>query len=261
MSQDYVDNVYDSTFEVQTTMANVEKNFAALKSSFSGAGAPSDPIAGMWWFDTTSNILKLRNEANNAWQSVWDFANNKPVITNLSNEITNAMCAAALKDPVAAIAGLRTLGTGAAQALPGNTDYSVANGSVTPAKLSYAVAASTYTMYEDGTEHTSITTAWAKVAEVYIPRGGAYRITFALKATIGTARIYGRIYRNGVAVGTQQSDVTCGYVTKSENISGWSAGDLLQIYIRATYAGATYKAYQKDLMIYCSDSFDFEKRQ
>ena len=118
MSQAFVDNVYDSTFEVQTTMANVEKNFAALKSSFSGANAPSDPIAGMWWFDTTANILKLRNEANAAWQSVWDFANNKPVITN----IVSADFGAALKDPVAATAGLRTLGTGAAQALPGNTD-------------------------------------------------------------------------------------------------------------------------------------------
>ena len=123
MSQEFVDNVYDSAFVVQTTMANVEKNFAALKSSFSGATAPSNPIAGMWWFDTTANILKLRNEANNAWQSVWDFANNKPVIANLSNEITNAMCAAALKDPVAATAGLRTLGTGAQQALPGSSGF------------------------------------------------------------------------------------------------------------------------------------------
>jgi len=36
------------------------------------------------------------------------------------NEITNAMCAASLKDPAAAVAGLRTLGFGAAQAMPGD---------------------------------------------------------------------------------------------------------------------------------------------
>ena len=138
MSQDYVDDVYDSTFVVQTTMANIEKNFAALKSSFSGATAPSNLIAGMWWFDTMTNILKLRNEANNAWQSVWNFSSNKPVISNLSNEITGAMIAAAIKDPAAGIAGLRTLGTTSVKACAGNDARLGAppdNGSISQAQL------------------------------------------------------------------------------------------------------------------------------
>ena len=134
--QTYTDNVFATDHAVQTDMQNVENNFAALKSAFSGATTPANTVAGMWWFDTTTNILKLRNEANNAWQSVWDFANNKPVITNLSNEITVAMMAAAIKDPAAGTAGLRTLGTGAAQALPGNTaTLPPTNNSVTQAKL------------------------------------------------------------------------------------------------------------------------------
>ena len=120
MSQSFTDNVYVGTNVVLTNLGLANDNFAALKSSFSGASTPSNTIAGMWWFDTTTNILKIRNEANNAWQSVWNFANNKPVITNLSNEITNAMCAAALKDPAVGTAGLRTLGTGGAQACAGN---------------------------------------------------------------------------------------------------------------------------------------------
>ncbi|MBW2647293.1 MAG: hypothetical protein JRE23_14180 [Deltaproteobacteria bacterium] len=120
MSQDYTDNVFAPDHAVQTDMQNVENNFAALKSAFSGATTPANTVAGMWWFDTTANILKLRNEANNAWQNVWNFASNKPVIANLSNEITNAMCAAALKDPAAGTAGLRTIGTGALQACAGN---------------------------------------------------------------------------------------------------------------------------------------------
>lgn len=137
MSQDYLDNLYEQSIVADTTLQNMEKNFAALKSSFSGAAAPSNLIAGMWWFDTTSNILKLRNEANNAWQSVWDFANNKPVITNLSNEITNTMCAAALKDPATGTAGLRTLGTGSTQACAGNDSRLgvPTDASITQAKL------------------------------------------------------------------------------------------------------------------------------
>jgi len=234
MAQDYVDNVYDSTFEVQTTMANVEKNFAALKSSFSGAAAPSNPIAGMWWFDTAANILKLRNEANNAWQSVWDFANNKPVIANLSNEITNAMCAAALKDPAAATAGLRTLGTGATQAAAGN--QAPPDGSVTGAKLVAAIAGN----YQEGVVGTRSTTSTScvKVLEFYIPRPGAYRFKMKLQPGWEGGIAYGRIYRNGGAVGTARSTTSQGGVVFSQDIAGWSVGNLCQLYLRTNNAAS-----------------------
>ncbi len=124
MSQEYVDDCFDASHAVQTDMGNIEKNFAALKSCFSGSSVPANTVAGMWWFDTASNILKLRNEANNAWLSIWDLANNKPVITNLSAEITDAMVATANKDGAAATPCMRTLGTGASQAMPGNTLFS-----------------------------------------------------------------------------------------------------------------------------------------
>jgi len=120
MSQDYTDNVFAPDHAVQTDMQNVENNFAALKSAFSWATTPADTVAGMWWFDTTANILKLRNEANNAWQNVWNFASNKPVIANLSNEIIGAMISSAIKNPAAGTYGLRTLGTGATNACAGN---------------------------------------------------------------------------------------------------------------------------------------------
>jgi len=144
MSQDYTDNVFATDHAVQTDMQNVENNFAALKSAFSGATTPADTVAGMWWFDTTTNILKLRNEANNAWQSVWNFASNKPVITNLSAEITGAMIAAALKDPAAGTAGLRTLGTTGVKACAGNDarlsdERTPSNASVTQAKLKTSI--------------------------------------------------------------------------------------------------------------------------
>jgi len=140
MSQDFTDNVFATDHAVQTDMQNIENNFAALKSAFSGTTTPADAVAGMWWFDTTANILKIRNEANNAWQSVWDFANSKPIISNLSDEITGAMIAAAIKDPAAGTYGLRRLGTGAAQACAGNdsrlSDTRTPTGaSVTQAKL------------------------------------------------------------------------------------------------------------------------------
>jgi hypothetical protein len=95
----------------------------------------------MWWYATTTHILKLRNEANNAWLAVWDRANNKPVITNLSNEITSAMISSALKSPAANVEGLRTLGTGATDACAGNDERLTSgvppDASVTQPKLAY----------------------------------------------------------------------------------------------------------------------------
>jgi hypothetical protein len=137
MSQVFTDDCYGSAHTATTDLQAFEDNFAALKSAFSGATEPANTVAGMWWFDTTANILKLRNEANNAWQSVWDFANNKPVITNLSNEITGAMISSAIKDAAAATPSLRTLGTGATQACAGNDSRlgAPADLSITTAKL------------------------------------------------------------------------------------------------------------------------------
>lgn len=73
---------------------------------------------------------------------------------------------------------------------------------------------------------------YTKKKEITIPDGGTFRIKFDLKGYSALAGIYGRIYRNGVAVGTEQSDITNDFVTKSEDIAGWSSGDLCQLYIK-----------------------------
>lgn len=39
----------------------------ALQTCFSGASAPSNPVAGQFWFDTSAGYLKQRNAANSAW--------------------------------------------------------------------------------------------------------------------------------------------------------------------------------------------------
>lgn len=144
MAQSYTKDPYNSAHVVDTDMGEINDNFEALRSSFSGATSPANPIAGMWWHDTTSHILKQRNEANSAWLSVWDLANNKPVIDNLSDEITGAMISSAIKDAAAGTASLRTLGTAATQACAGNDSRlsdtrTPADSSVSQAKLKTSV--------------------------------------------------------------------------------------------------------------------------
>ena len=56
------------------------------------------------------------------------------------------------------------------------------------------------------------------------------RISFSLKTSAGGIA-YGRIYRNGTAVGTTQSNSTGNYLTMYEEITGWNPGDRIELYI------------------------------
>ena len=62
-----------------------------------------------------------------------------------------------------------------------------------------------------------------------------FRIKFDMKTSNVGNLVYGRIYRNGVAVGTERSTSSTSYTTYSQDITGWSEGDFIQLY---TYAGA-----------------------
>jgi hypothetical protein len=145
MSQDYTDDCFDPGHAAQTDMANIEKNFAALKSCFSGPSQPTDIVPGMLWFDTSDHMLRIRNEANTGWQYVWNVGDAKPFIANLSKEITLAMMAASAEDPVPGTAGLRSLGTGSQQACAGNdsrlsNDRTPITSSVSQSKLKTTTA-------------------------------------------------------------------------------------------------------------------------
>lgn len=53
--------------------SDINNALQALGSTNSGASAPSTTYANMLWYDTNSNILKMRAEANDAWISIGYF--------------------------------------------------------------------------------------------------------------------------------------------------------------------------------------------
>jgi hypothetical protein len=113
------------------------------------------------------------------------MANNKPVITNLSDEITGAMIAAAVKDPVAGTAGLRTLGTGAQQACAGNDARlsdarTPTDGSVTTAKLAASAVAQSKLKTSTGSVSTAVGPE-GRATTAALP-GGEYGFTLQAKA-------------------------------------------------------------------------------
>lgn len=250
MSQTYTDDCFASGHAGLTDLQNMENNFAALKSAFSGVSAPPNPVGGMWWLDTTTHILKLRNEANDAWLSFWDMAGNKPIIAN----IISSDFAEAMKDAAAAVASLRTLGTGANQAMPGNTSQlAPLNGSVTAAKFENAVAGDIL-LIASAASVSQENGSYTKKKEIYIPRTGTYRIKFTLNGNTGPVHGHGRIYRNGVAVGTERSTQSASGVEFSEDIAGWSPGDLCQLYL---YHHVNGTASAINFRIYAATCLDF----
>jgi hypothetical protein len=52
------------------TRADITSALQALGSNNSGPSAPSTTYANMMWYDTTSKILKIRAEANDAWINI-----------------------------------------------------------------------------------------------------------------------------------------------------------------------------------------------
>ena len=69
-TQDWTEDLYESTHVADTDLQNIEKNFATLKNSYAGTSAPANAKPGLAWFDTTKKIMKVRNQADSAWLGV-----------------------------------------------------------------------------------------------------------------------------------------------------------------------------------------------
>jgi hypothetical protein len=68
---------------------------------------------------------------------------------------------------------------------------------------------------------------------IKIARAGTYRIKWQMKNTSGST-VYGKIYRNGSPVGTEKNTNSTTYVTVSDDISGWSAGDTCELWSKVS---------------------------
>ncbi len=91
-------------------------------------------------------------------------------------------------------------------------------------------------------------TAYTKVKELTVTERGTISVIFSLKTNAPTGiSAYGRIYRNGVAVGTEKSTSSQSYVNQTEVISGWVPGDKLQLYIKN--ALTSYTTYNDILVM------------
>lgn len=116
MSQTWTDNPFASGNVGQTDLQNIENNLLALKSMFSGAGAPSNPVAGMPWFDIAQKVQKSRNNDNDGWLGLFHGGVDQKILVYDDDVLEGYARDSGVTDKVVALKGGGTYTTGAATA-------------------------------------------------------------------------------------------------------------------------------------------------
>ncbi len=81
------------------------------------------------------------------------------------------------------------------------------------------------------TEKVTVLQAYTKLKEIKLDGAlPACRIKLDLRSGGSSGNAHGRIYKNGVAIGTERVNTTGSYVTYSEDFTGFVLNNLIQIY-------------------------------
>lgn len=124
---------------------------------------------------------------------------------------------------------------------------------ITPASFGDYAAGDNLLIRNRGEVSTTVISPPTKVKEILLGRGGTLRIKFELKTTSAYSAC-GAMYKNGTRLGDWACTTSQTYVTISQDVSGWSAGDLLQLYI---YIDSIGTAYARNLYLYADEhAFD-----
>lgn len=91
----------------------------------------------------------------------------------------------------------------------------------------------------DDTEKSTVATSYTKLKEVRLNAALAVvRVSWRLKESGGASVWgFGRVYKNGVAVGTEQTTQDGVYHTYTDDLTGLVANDLIQVYCYTNNAG------------------------
>ena len=236
---EWTDDCFNTNDTAEDNLNEVEENFQLLKDCFAGENAPNNPESGQFWLDTSSStyVMKQRNKDNDSWLTLWNLTTadvpKGKIETHEADDITSSNT----------VHGIQ-LGSG------NGLDADTVDGYEASELLAVAyVSADGYyartgtDAYVNASADADFTDAsYTKQKEIAIRvcPDSTLRLVFDLKTEDAGETVYGKIYRNGVAVGTERSHTgnTDWDTQSTEDIAGWSDGDLLQLYCYTTN-GAT----------------------
>lgn len=94
----------------------------------------------------------------------------------------------------------------------------------------YKLRAGDIVAYQNTNEVAQTGTTYVKKREIRVNEVGTVKILFNLRIDSANRVAYGKIYINGIDVGTEQSTGSTSYVEFTENFAVES-GDLIQLYV------------------------------
>lgn len=102
---------------------------------------------------------------------------------------------------------------------------------------------------DNATERSNNSVGMAKLKETLLGGTVPDTLTIYYQGKHGNSSSFGgiRVYRNGAAVGTLHDPVSTSWTGWSQDIAGWSTGDLLQIYGLSEHT--SYTIHTKDLQV------------
>ena len=103
------------------------------------------------------------------------------------------------------------------------------------ADFKYVVTESDALIASSDTERTEPATSYVKHKAIVVALPGKYRVKFDLKSA-DTGTVKGKIYKNGVALGTEQQTTGTTYETKSEDLD-FEANDSVELYLMGAPGG------------------------
>lgn len=237
-----------------------------------GTTAPLDtPVTGQLYIKTSGSATELYEYNGTAWVAL---TRNQDVITYVSNLATHAASnpidhadssvtgAKIASGSIAAPhlhSSIQPLVDGSdadglhshaslASGIDSTHDHVGGDGAKIPQKAFADVASvGNYIIHENAPSRAVSEGSYTKKKESKMGRGGIFRIRFTLE---GSGTVYGKIYRDSVAVGTERSTAS-GPEEYSEDISGWTAGDKIQIWCKGSgsVSGVKVSVHETDVLM------------
>jgi len=97
--------------------------------------------------------------------------------------------------------------------------------------ISWIIKSAPVLQNRNDSEQTTTETEWTKVKEMRIDgKLPIVRTAFFMRPAVYGTTVYGRVYKNGVPIGTIQSSIADAFVEMAEELGPWNPGDRYQIY-------------------------------
>ena len=226
-------------------IGKIADNFEALRCNEIGTAEPSNVAQGMWWLDTTNNILKLcLSTGPNVWLSVMDFSAAGCVKAHIADTVSDSNTVHGVKFGHGNNIDADTVDDFEASEILGSISsgiYSIGDGSNTD--LNLVNSDDMVSLHDTGM------TLMKEITLNYVPYASMY-VYFEMRLERNDW-VKGQIYVDGSPAGTLRMTSSQTFVGYTELINGLSDGCKVQLYFQHAGSNALDWGELQNFRILC----------